>query len=493
MKSINKLIYAFAAVTFLIATSCDDYLDVKPESSYNAAGFYNTQKDFELAINGDYATLRSIWAYKQNKLESRGDEVQDDPVTTGDHISAHRFQNDAATPLLTELWSYYWQMVDRSNAIIDKIDDGTFTDETYRAYYKGEAYFLRGYAYWQLGNMFGGVQIIDHQMLASEITATPRSTEDETLAQAISDLKTAAELLPAVWPKTSELGKATKYSAEGIAAKVYLYQNKFSDAKPLLADIINSGKYTMATNYADCFLDKFDNSPEHVFQVQFISGDVGLGFFYPVFSVTTNVVEPALYPYGGISGANRVSPDLIAAYEPGDKRLDFTIMQGYHITGGGFDANSNWCIKYVQGNKPSTGNKYDYPNNLPILRYTDVKLMYAEVLNEEGYVADGEAFSILNEVRDRAGLPSLTSETVASQSAFRDAIFHERRVEFAFEHQRWIDLKRSGNVVSVMNAFFARTDEGGGNKYHMEDYHKLYPLPQYEMLLNPDLGQNPGY
>ncbi len=493
MKTINNLLFISVAVIFLIATSCEDYLDLKPTSSYNAAGFYSTQKDFELAINGDYAMLRSIWGYKQNFLESRGDEVQDDPITTADHVLAHRFLNDASTPLLKDLWSYYWKIIDRSNAIIDKIDNGTFTDETYRSYRKGEAYFLRGYAYWQLGNMFGGVQIINHQMSISEIMAIPRSTEEETLNQAISDLLTAADLLPEVWPKTSELGRATKFSAEGIAAKVYLYQHKFQDAKPLLENIINSGKYTMATNYADCFLDRYDNSPEHVFQVQFISGDVGLGFAYPVCSITTNVDEPTLYPYGGISGANRVSPDLIAAYEPGDKRLDFTIMQGYHIIGGGFDANSNWCIKYVQGTKPSTGNKYDYPNNLPILRYTDVKLMYAEVLNEEGYVADGEAFTILNEVRQRAGLPNLTSATLTSQSEFRSAIFHERRVEFAFEHQRWIDLKRSGNVVNVMNAFFARTDEGGGNKYHMEDFHKLYPIPQEEILLNPNLTQNPGY
>ena len=140
-------------------------------------------------------------------------------------------------------------------------------------------------------------------------------------------------------------------------------------------------------------------------------------------------------------------------------------------------------------------NKSDMANNIPILRYTDVKMMYAECLNEEGYVANGEAFNILNEVRLRAGLPALTSSSVPDQNAFRKAIVQERRVEFAFEGLRWPDLLRWGIAKDVMNKFFMDKDEGEG-LYSMEDFRKIFAIPQVEIerYKNKDImWQNPGY
>ncbi len=137
----------------------------------------------------------------------------------------------------------------------------------------------------------------------------------------------------------------------------------------------------------------------------------------------------------------------------------------------------------------------DWANNLPILRYTDVKMMYAEVLNEEGYKAGGEAFAILNEVRKRAGLPAKTATDLPTQEAFRRALREERRVEFAFEGLRWLDLIRWGIVMETMNEFLAAPLQGGG-RFSMKEYQKIFAIPFEEINRYNDesvLAQNPGY
>ena len=131
------------------------------------------------------------------------------------------------------------------------------------------------------------------------------------------------------------------------------------------------------------------------------------------------------------------------------------------------------------------------------LRYTDVKMMYAEALNELGYVADinSEPFKILNAVRARAGLDALTPVELYDKDTFRNAIIQERRVEFAFEGLRWCDLIRWGIAVSTMNEHFKHRDEGSG-QYTVQDYQLLLPIPFAEMAAYNDVNimwQNEGY
>lgn len=491
----NKNIISGVLFVFMLLgiSSCSDFLDLSPVSSYNSGSFYKTQKDFELAVTGVYDILQYLNNdLIPNNLESRSDNVRNDVIATYGHNLVHRCMDDATTSTLKDIWKRYWIVIDRCNAIIDQIDTGTFTDETRRSNLKGEAYFFRGYAYFQLGWMYGGVQLIDHQMKVDEIKLTARSSQTETFTQAANDLTQAIQLLPEVWP-TKELGKATKYAAQGIQARMYMFQKNYSAAKPLLQSIISSGKYQLATSYANCFLDKYDNSTEHVFQVQYKSGNLGEGNGFVAYEVP-QFYRSALFPLGGISGAMIASPDLYNAYENSDLRRDFNIQKGYTNSSGQVDTETLYFIKYGHGTIPTTSIT-DYEVNMPILRYTDVKLMYAEVLNEGGYTSTGEAFSILNEVRSRAGLSPLTSVQVPTQEAFRMAMLKERRVEFANEYLRWFDLLRTGKALSVMNTFFARADEGSG-AYKMEEFRFIFPIPQDELKINPDtkyMWQNPGY
>lgn len=491
MKRLNILAGILTTAFLTIFSSCNN-LDLSPISSYNAASFYKTQSDFKVAVNGIYDKLQDLYYYNvySQGIEGRSDNVQ---MSTGyDAGIMSKFIDDATTGATKAIWQYCYQMIDRSNAVIGQIDAGTFTTENYRNYYKGEAYFLRGYAYFQLGFVFGGVPLIEKQMTAAEIALIARSTQDETFDLAAKDLAQAASLLPDTWPSTTELGKATKYAAKGILARLYLFQKKYSDAKTLLSDIISSGKYTMATNYGDCFIDKYDNSAEHVFQIQYKSGNVGEGNILPVIQIPEAIVS-SMYPQGGSSAFLYVSSDLYDSYDPADLRRDWNIQKGYTGKGNIIDKVTCFYIKYGHGSIPAT--KDDYEVNMPILRYTDVKMMYAEVLNELGYVANGDALSILNSVRSRAGLAAKTAADLPDQASFRTAIFNERRWEFADEFLRWFDIVRSGNAMTIMNNFLAR-DENGSTLYKMKATQIIFAIPQYELDINKDIKimwQNPGY
>ncbi len=491
MKKLNILAGTLLIAALTIVTSCND-LDLSPISNYNADSFYKTQSDFKLAVNGIYDKLQDLYYYNvySQAIEGRSDNVN---MNTGyDAGILSKFIDDATTGANKAIWQYCYQIIDRSNAIIDRIDAGTFSNDNYKSYYKGEAYFLRGYAYFQLGSLFGGVPYIDKQMKVSEIAQIARSTQAETFTFAEKDLAQAATLLPDVWPTTGELGKATKYAAKGILARLFLFQKKYSDAKPLLSEIIASQKYDMATNYGDCFIDKYDNSPEHVFQIQYKSGNVGEGNILPVVQAPESIVS-SMFPQGGGSPFLYVSSDLYESYEPGDLRRDWNIQKGYLGKGNVVDQVTCFYIKYAHGTIPAT--KDDYEVNMPILRYTDVKMMYAEVLNEVGYVADGEAFAILNGVRSRARLAAKTSADLPDQASFRAAIFKERRWEFADEFLRWYDIVRSDNAMTIMNAFLSRS-ENGSTLYKMKDTQTILAIPQYELDINKDtkiMWQNPGY
>jgi hypothetical protein len=121
--------------------------------------------------------------------------------------------------------------------------------------------------------------------------------------------------------------------------------------------------------------------------------------------------------------------------------------------------------------------------------------MYAEVLNEAGYSATGEAMNIINTVRARAGLAALTAAQVPDQASFRNAIIKERRVEFSFEGLRWMDLVRWGIAMDVMNAKLSNLVQDGGT-FRMKAHQTLFPIPFDELNRYQDtkvLWQNPGY
>jgi hypothetical protein len=472
--------------------SCNEFLELTPESEYSVSGAYKTQNDFTQASAGIYSVQQGLFnsnASWYRGLIARSDDIN---ANTAYLDGLPQFTDNATTNWVGTTWNDHYEMINLSNLILEKIDAGEFSDPKVREAIRGEAHMLRGYSYWTLGWAFGGVPLLDKSLPIAEVRKVKRSTQDETFAFAAKDYAKAAELLPESWGGANQ-GRVTKYAAQGMLARLYMFQGKFAQAKPLLASVINSGKYAMEAKYRNAFDDGFDNGKERVWEVQFTGGLTGEGQWFATGLLPEGFKDPSVMPFTGYSTAMNVNPSLYESYEKGDLRRDLSNLKGVTVNGIK-DTISVFVRKYSHYTYvPKT--QQDWANNLPILRYTDVKMMYAEALNEEAYAAGGDALAILNEVRKRAGLPAKTAADLPTQNAFRQALRKERRMEFAFEGTRWLDLIRWGIAMETMNKFLANPLQGEG-RYKMEEHQKIFAIPFEEITRYDDssvLPQNPGY
>jgi hypothetical protein len=488
-----KIYSAILILISLLYTGCSDYLQLVPDSEFSLDGAYKTQTDFEQAIAGVYAQQQQL--YRSNTCWFYGMIGRADETRVGAQYlyGLDNCTDDANNSWTYGQWNIYWKIIGRCNIILDKIEKGTFTDASVKSYITGEAYLLRAYSYWSLAFQFGGMPIIDKTLTVDEVRKISRSSADETFKFAESDYKNAINLLPESWSGTNA-GRGTKYAAMGMLARMYMFQSNFAAAQPLLATVIASKKYSMETNYLNCYLDSKDNGPERVWEVQFTGGQLGEGNFLITGLLPEGFKDTKYMPFSGYTSALYVADSLYRAYEPGDKRRDISILKGW-VNAGVKDTISKFVVKFAHYDAYVPKDQQDWANNLPILRYTDVMMMNAEALNELNYAANGEAFTILNAVRARAGLSAYTSATLPDKVAFRNAIIKERRVEFAFEGLRWMDMLRWGIATSLKNMQFAQKEQGS-SRYKMEDFRKLLPIPFDEITRYNDpavMSQNPGY
>ena len=496
MKNYIKSIALSAfCLTSVALTGCEDFLTEDPQSNYFTESFYKQESDFEYAIAGVYAQQQGLYGYSGGACRlpiTRADEVK---VGAGYTDNNDKFIDDGSGSYIPAYWNGLYTMINRANSILQTIDEVEFRNATNKNSIKGEALALRAWAYYNLGINFGGVPLIDVMIdntgVLNETKKIARSTQAETLAFAAKDYKAAIELLPEAWTGKG-LGRVTKYAAIGGLARLYMFEGNFSSAAPLLKSIIDSGKYAMAKNYVDCFDDAFDNTEERVWEVQFMSGGLGEGNTFPA-SFFPEGYNKAEYNIPGSSAFMDVSSDFVNAYEEGDLRKDVTLIADITV---GSSVREGWYVHKWLHNTAVPVNHDDYAINWPILRYTDVIMMYAECLNEAGYAADGEAFKLINSVRERAGLAPLTAATTPDQAAFRKAIMQERRVEFAFEGLRWWDLVRWDTALEVMDKFLSLPENENG-KYKMgSNDRKIYAIPTTEIDRYGDtsvMWQNPGY
>ncbi|MFL1682869.1 MULTISPECIES: RagB/SusD family nutrient uptake outer membrane protein [Bacteroidales] len=540
MKSIKKIIFVLVCCGSFCA--CEDYLAVTPESAYTDESFYLTATDFETAISGCYSDLNEIFGKNGtgyiNTLIARSDECRNSS-------EIGRFMESSNSTWWSNPWKNLWSMVSRCNKILDKIDGVDFSDQTQKANIKGEALALRGYAYFQFAWCWGGVPLITKPLSLSETHKIARSSQEATYAQAESDFKQAYELLPEAWPST-KTGRVTRYAAAGMLGRLYLYQcisqrraqktgetptpamaEKAAEWLKLVIDKEGS-LYKMATVYTDCFDGAKNNSAERVWETQYLSGAsaqaLGLSTYFPSIFIPSSLnlrrgdgTKMGGVTFTGGSGSFRASLSIAdsSKYElisgnlddplsvvVFDKRRDATLVNGLYVDKSTPVYDYYFVKKFLidSANFPSA---IDYwGTNLPILRYTDVKMMYAEALNEVDYAANKTTiFSILNEVRTRGGLKPISEVELPDYNTVFDCIVHERFVEFAFEGLRWPDLVRWRLAEEKIAEHFALQDEGYDEStetpmYGMKKYHHLAPIPYIDIVAYNNeniLWQNEGY
>lgn len=492
-KNMNWALIGLSALTL---GSCSDFLTENPQSLYTVETIYKTQSDFEYAISSVYAAQQDAYdgQYGLFRLaNARADDTN--CYNTNTYTTAAQFLDNASDQAIETGWQKLYVVISRCNGILTRIDGVEMQDKALKQYIKGEAYALRAWAYQNLAAMFGGVPlIVDREYTVAETRQIGRATQAETYAQAEKDYLNAMELLPEVW-ETGKYGRVTKYAAAAGLGRLYMMTKQYAKAQNVLNTVIKSGKYDMAANYVDCFSEAGEGNKERVWEVQFITGLKGEGQTFSESCMPESYTGDAVlgtWAYsGGSSAALQTSTNLLKAYEQGDKRKDVTTVYG--VTARGSVDEHNYFKKFnYPTNIPKSGT--DWGVNLPIIRYTDVLMMYAEAVNEvQGPVA--EAVDIVDRVRARAGLPPVTAAGKASKEAFRTTLQKERRIEFAFEGLRWNDLVRWDIADVVMNEFFKDADEGNG-KYSCEKFRYIYAIPLEEITRYGDqtkMWQNPGY
>ncbi|MFH5832174.1 RagB/SusD family nutrient uptake outer membrane protein [Halalkalibaculum sp. DA3122] len=483
---------------------CENFLQPEPESIATSETFFQNDDQFIQATDAAYNQLQQ-WVLQAHVLEeARSDNTHfDNGLNRGVLRSLVRidwFVLVSDEPEIENAWNTLFTGIKDANLPLSKLEDGIQNgaiDSDLGQRLEGELKFLRAYFYFTAVRLWGNIPLIlepfNSGLNTFEITQSPT---DEVYDAIIQDLQDAESLLPAGYDNAN-LGRATSGAAKAVLAKVHLWRGNYADAETKLREIINSNRYSLLADYSDIFDPQNKFNSEMIHEVPFKEGSEGessnfLFQFSPVGGFPE--VIPTLVG-DGTWGKNLPTWQLVDAYDEDDERKEVSI--GYFDPGG---AN----VPYIKKWDEATDENFPRTNhNWPLIRYADVKLMLAEAINEQGYDT-GEPFDLLNEIRDRAGLSALTPVDLPDQESFRQALLNERRFELAFENKRWYDLVRSGTAVETMRAHgeeavenpstpFTETTPLDENAFNVESHMTLYPIPENELILNPNMEQNPGY
>ena len=492
----NLLSNIYVVLTILIFSSCSqDFIELAPESSRSVEGFYNSEEQIEQALGGVYDGLQRTQTGIATMLlkEQRSDNTFQQTLFYNYHSILH-FTETSDNTQLYPLWSNLYDAIYRCNIFLEKIDPIDFMDAAAKDVMIGEVKTIRALLYFDLVRYFGGVPLVTTPLTIDESLTIARSPIEDVYQLIISDLQDAILALPASFDSSNK-GRVTIFAAKALLGKVHVTRsgyplnlNEWSQAKDLFEDVIASGQFEFLENYNDVFDIVNDNGPQSVFYVQYNSGALGEGNPMPRLHAPNNIDknDPVMgIASGGSPQSPIVSDDLIAQFEEGDLRLEKTVQFEW-LQNDGTIHTIPFCKKFVSG---GVGPQNNWDINWPIIRYTEVLMLYAETLNELGYEADGMAFQILNDVRVRAGLTPRSAVDVPDQQAFRDWVINERRFEFAFENIRWHDLVRTDRALDVMQEFLSPYSLNGN--VTRERY--VYPIPSRVIQTSPLITQNPGF
>ncbi|MBK97840.1 MAG: RagB/SusD family nutrient uptake outer membrane protein [Balneola sp.] len=448
----KKLILTLLLPLLFISCS-EDFTVLGPISERNVVNYYKTQSDFEVAINGAFDALQSNGTFGVKYvlfMEMRADNTANGGGATGLAETLEDIDTFGEIPTASELndsWIASYDGIARVNTIISRIDDVTFTSDDVKNRIKGEAHFIRSMLYYHLAVIFGNVPLVTAEVTAPQNMNLNQVSADQVFAQIATDLTAAEGLLPTT-------GRVSSGAAAALLGRVYLQAGDNASAVAPLKRIVASNVYSLEANYADIWGPANEGSSEILFQVEFVSGNVGEGSSYTDMFTASGVA-------GGVGGGvapQTVTQDFIDSYEAGDLRQGATLSESA-------------TVEKFEDNPTSP---FDSDVNWVEIRYAEVLLNLAEAIGE-----GVEGYGYINQVRTRAGLAAIDGTTPGS---YNDKLLHERRIELAFENKRWPDLLRHGKAKSVMASHLS-IGEGSVTL--------LFPIPQSQIDVAPDeMSQN---
>jgi hypothetical protein len=519
----KNLIIVFCIV-FAFSNCSSEFIERPSENSLTAANFFQNEDQILLGLNGVYSSLQGPGMYGGGLNQWQGipgyDGLGDNAFNQYKWEGPGYFMEGIATPstgIFNQLWTDSYRTIVRANLIIQKVKDISvdLIPETKKNELLGQAYFLRGLLYFNLAVFYEDAPLITEPQLL-ETAFVPKNTYDEITNQIIEDLKFASDNLPVA--QSNLIGYATQGAALALFARVQLYNKQYTGPNGVLEltnKIIGLG-YSLHPNYAEIFTEAGEQSQEIVFSVRFLqnaltkNSETFSGTYGGTPKIDQRPMPNLVNDFYCIDGLKVTESPLFDADNQGlnrDPRANATIyFKGdiYYRP----DADDPSQDRAFPGNGPTTYGMRKYIRQAPnptlgitisgpgsqdfyVIRYADVLLMRAEAMVESGDVPG--ATELVNQVRARVGMPRVQDvEGAVGVGQMRTIVRHERRVELALEGLRFMDLKRWGQVeAAVIRA--SGDPVPSYNPRYLEQRSSVFPIPQNEIDVNPELKQHIGW
>jgi hypothetical protein len=544
MKPIKKIGFiALVSVALLTGqTACQqDWLDEQPLAQLSESTFWNTESDAMLALTGIYNGSNAGNNGYNNEFLIMASFTDDSSYKNGAvGVIYSGYLRPADFQVVRAIWQRAYRTIFKANYFLQNIDRVQM-DETKKAQVIAEAKFLRAYEYAYMSILYGGVPLITEVLSGEEANNQERNSLDEVVNFAIGELTDAGQNLPATRPD-GERGRILKAAALAVKGRLLMIHKRWAEAATAYKEIIDLNAHIIDPRYKALFEEEGEASKEIILSTNCLAGLYGnpqnQRNYHPEFyggysedNVFQNLVDAFLMTDGlPIEESPLYDPEN--PFDNRDPRLyasiflpEYTVFRGQlylahpdntnigiaslrGVTGYGWK-------KYVTENY--TGDQGSSGDDIIHIRYAEVLLSYLESKLENGDAITQELLDqTINQVRGRAEV-NMPPVTETNPDLLREIVRRERRVEFCLERLiRYMDIRRWGIFMDVMNKQFygmkLTDDPENYTDYDVETTGKyrghykvidkrgtykpeeaFLPIPLYEIDINPELEQNPGY
>lgn len=552
----TKNILSILTITVTLCSCGDDFLDAIPTDRLSDVTFYKAEEDFVIAVNAVYPYLQRA-STPNNSSDNQGGIIDDESMSdnafnnrnwTG-HFrvgngsqSASDFQPGITGSLL--VWYPRYEGIRRANTVINRIVDVPFTDEALKTRLIAEARFMRAYLHFDLAFKFGDVPLVTTELTIAEGASATQNSRKEVIDFVLQELADIAGDLPEAYTG-ADIGRITKGATLAFRARFALYaagpgvlndNAYYTIARDAAQAVIDLGIYGRHDSYAGLFTPAAENSPEIILSNQYAAPTRIhnlWGTYAPPSQGGSGQIGPLrslLDAYEGTDGRPIETSDVYNEDNPyanRDPRLDMSIIRpGTDFAGRTFHPTLLGDPDYVGNNSLTSSftgmylKKYLIESeksaptqsgmNVILMRYPEVMLTYAEAKIEMNEI-DASVYDAINYSRNRpdVSMPDYTAADYPDQASLREALRRERRVELAFEGQRFFDIRRWKIAEIVMegpaygadyedNPDTSVDDANVGNPVFVEDRtfdpgrDYLWAIPPNEVTLS-NLNQNANY
>lgn len=491
----NKIKYCLSLsiiILFILLSGCQNFLQEDPKGLLTPKTFYNSDDEVKAAVNGIYHVLGSSQFFAGStmlKANIWGTDIASVSRKQYSFIANYQLQESNH---LDKLWKGCYRIIQNSTAVISNIRDNSNISNEAKNKAVGQLLFIRAFGYFVLTNMWGNVPYFRKKLSLQKIAKLPRTNKHKIREDMLKDLQKAATLLPGHYPK-DQTGRVTKWAAKFLKAKYALWLKQWKVARDAAVDIIQNSDRRLLDNFGSIFkYGNWDND-EIIWQIFYLKNvytSAGPNEFNPRLrdepknGSQKQALKDTLAKYGeGFTGYGHVVANCEFArnFPKNDDRRKWTVGKYYH----GIELNfpyfqKLWSLDQIKSPRNNHG------DNDIIFRMGEVYLIAAEAENELN--GPGDAYQYINKVRKRANAKILSG---LSKEQFRKAVHREYAYEKAGEGRRRWQLVRWGILVKRVRAVEHCVFKDMGS--NLKPYMTLFPIPEIELNLNPNLTQNPGY